>query len=84
MHSSCSLTVTRHFAAFNPVEDGAQLSINSSNKPSDTSIMCSAVANCVPKHNAATRCAFISGTKSLSESVFPYKESTQHPDVLCA
>ena len=67
------------FAAFNLVEDGAQLSINSSNKPSDTSIMCSAVGNCVSKHNAVTHCAFISGTKSLFESVFPYKDSAQYP-----
>lgn len=35
------------FAALNLAEDGAQLSINSSNRPSDTSIMRLALARCV-------------------------------------
>lgn len=35
------------FTALNLAEDRAQLSINSSNKPSDTSIMCFCLSDCV-------------------------------------
>lgn len=49
------------FGALNLVEDKAQLSINSSNRPCDTSIIC--LANYISNHNARAHQAFISEKK---------------------
>lgn len=71
------------FAALNLAEDRAQLSINSSNKPSDTSIICLALAHCVlfflsktqtanyvSNHNGEAHYAFISGKKRSFTNLF--------------
>lgn len=75
------------FAALNLTEDRAQLSINSSNRPSDTSIMCLALARCVffPlsfkriqmsnyiwNHNAGALCIYLIPTAGvITLDIFP-------------